>query len=1761
MSNSRKDEKDYKRKSESDYDPKSSSSKRSRHPMNDDKSHAKERKRESQLAKYKEKFDLKKRVNEDNIRNGKPTNIFEYFLTVNKTLNKDNELKEFLRACVDKYDANSASHAVHIVFRVIDPSDETILPLCYKDPHFLAKLQNLLRWYFKNEVLNIEKADYKQYLDLKLLSMALHRIAALIDSFEAPQAMLEQIDTKLIQEIIQHLLKNIARLDDFIILNLLKLAGNFFSADVRPNAKKIDLKVFPAIGIDPTALAKMFNALKGLIKRMPELTPDIQSSLSFRLGKIFMGLGGFIIENDHNYVEPLDASTCIELIKLTAKLLQEEELEPKQRKRIADNALDFVAKIILYKNEEVLFDPNDIKCLNNILSVDEEYIGTGFYAIRCISEKNPALFKDNYIALFEELINHMVNMDIKNPVCFDRVFLQFERLWRTPVALESFDTLDDTQLDRLTTNIAKLTKKLAHYQALSAISIHTFFIGLSIMMGKWPFLLDQIDSKDINTILLLLKNSLQGVTSYNQLSEEQGRTITYAEALIPTINFIGNASQTNKRLMQATQITDLKYLVKEQLKEINKTDEAESIKSFFVALNNITKSVKIKIHPEAIASLLTKLNTLPTAKNITLIDSLKAIVAFVERHPSMINSIKKELVTLFNRIDHNDISINQQTIILHNIVSISKLSPDLNQAFEPVLNTITLSFKKRGPINHVGMEMLNKAVISLASNHIIAWESNNSELIKFTIEHGKLAAIKFFKTADNKSYDTKIYRVIFLKRILSFMQLKIVPPEAVVQDIYAVIDRLLQVKKQITKEALQDVINVLRELAKTDIKDFNKNSLIPYLFQLRQRAESLSKIEQAVLESDLQALEVSLLSQPKELDKAINRIEDSDMPPVSEDHDKELDLASDTAHNAIHQENEMDIDELLYSPVTSESESEDLQTDNIAAPHIPGEEITKEDAEELTEATTFKLFGTVISFDPKTNSIETQSQTEIPPVVEEAMTLENNIATEPAQCLDINDSAPASIAIEVEQSAQLESVAASTVTHEMAIPVEVENTERLQKVAIDIPVLNTKFPPAKQYDIHSDRDLDQLEKDTNHSFIYDRKTNKYDKKTNKLGTRAKLYIAPVAILGNQLGVFAGEDIKKGQRPLGKYAGKEIAVEDEDAESDYKFPVYDHEKSDSEPILIIDAKDIGDWSRFVNHGCTPNVRTAFKAIVDEDGKTRYVIEFYPLRDIKKGEQLIFDYGVESYFKDIGYKPFFMTPKYNSDSLEKIYSENKDAYSKQVYRFNADFSKTLGVDADVYWLVPKAVEAIHENNDYELTFWTQEDPTIGDLPLIAFTKDGICPPAKQPFLTTFNFACLTGNASAIKEFIKHLGNRHYSREYPDMKLVLDRPTLLLGQYPIISLLMSNLPNDEVIPLMKDLLRINYVKFPHNLTADRLSALHFCIKRNSPELVKMFLDIFALNDPISPFLFDRSPDLPEHYSFDYCLKHGQLEILEILIDYALNQPNLMNGEFYQLINEEKLLTKAMMKEVPEEHLRAFILLIENKADYKDTLLQGLVLDHAKAALNSIVTAKSIAKLCVPLPLPKPIPEFKPKTIITPHTLFGINNNNVVEQAQHNRSQASADFREKINKLAKKLPNKFMVYDILREIGRTHRKLNDNDGGLQIPDPSNKSAFIAAQYYQYAHQCIEKELRNADFTVFEVKNNKINLQLERITNELDHINKDIRQAVVIDDTLTDFNAIIDQYIKEVETTYPEQAKAFYSQILARYQPANIQLSRNNPM
>jgi SET domain-containing protein len=95
-----------------------------------------------------------------------------------------------------------------------------------------------------------------------------------------------------------------------------------------------------------------------------------------------------------------------------------------------------------------------------------------------------------------------------------------------------------------------------------------------------------------------------------------------------------------------------------------------------------------------------------------------------------------------------------------------------------------------------------------------------------------------------------------------------------------------------------------------------------------------------------------------------------------------------------------------------------------------------------------------------------------------------------------------------------------------------------------------------------------------------------------------------------LGIFANEDIKKGQFII-EYTGEKITTE----EADRRGGQYLYEINSK---WTIDGKGRDNLARYINHSCKPNAEADVKG---------HQVVITAIKNIPKGTEITYDYGLE------------------------------------------------------------------------------------------------------------------------------------------------------------------------------------------------------------------------------------------------------------------------------------------------------------------------------------------------------------------------------------------------------------------------------------------------------------------------------------------------------------------------------------------------------
>lgn len=461
------------------------------------------------------------------------------------------------------------------------------------------------------------------------------------------------------------------------------------------------------------------------------------------------------------------------------------------------------------------------------------------------------------------------------------------------------------------------------------------------------------------------------------------------------------------------------------------------------------------------------------------------------------------------------------------------------------------------------------------------------------------------------------------------------------------------------------------------------------------------------------------------------------------------------------------------------------------------------------------------------------------------------------------------------------------------------------------------YPEHQTYDIHDQSAISAFvsSQKGKHKFAYDHEFNQHR-------TKQKLLIAPIAMLGGRLGVYANQNISKRSKSIGCYAGRRYKKHPSNA-SLYVFEIQD---KDERPIEHIDAEKFRDWTGFINHSVTPNLYADQRKI---NGKVQ--ICFYVLKNIKKGEQLTYDYG-KYYFQDSGIKPYYIHPSDNWLSDEEIYRYNQQYYQDELYSFDQHTREILrlGMSTKTTYILPKLFAAIYENDVPKLKKLLSSSPVDS----LAYACDGeILPVAQQQHLTPLMFACYLGNKNAVELLLAHQAD-------------VDRCMLVAGFSPFM-ILMQGLASQETIEAVGTVL-LRKMTYITQLDEDRRSILHFAITRNSIKLAKKILTSFDKEDfDWLELMLSRKAKLPAHADFEYCLLNGNIQMLAVLLQAGLKQFGKKDNALLEAIKNKTVFKEKTLQNTPVEYLNLLNKLLQ-KASLKPIAQQTMLLTRIQKIMR---------------------------------------------------------------------------------------------------------------------------------------------------------------------------------------------------------------------
>lgn len=483
----------------------------------------------------------------------------------------------------------------------------------------------------------------------------------------------------------------------------------------------------------------------------------------------------------------------------------------------------------------------------------------------------------------------------------------------------------------------------------------------------------------------------------------------------------------------------------------------------------------------------------------------------------------------------------------------------------------------------------------------------------------------------------------------------------------------------------------------------------------------------------------------------------------------------------------------------------------------------------------------------------------------------------------------------------------------------------LVKTVNEKPKVINKKNKIPFFDLTKEKDIDAFEK-VQRKYVKD---YEYDRIFNK-DSNIKLFIAPVFVLDEnyeQFGVFANQNLRKGDKIIAYYAG-EHALTDED-ENENSKAVFQIINKKGEVVETIDGERKGDWTAKINGGQNPNLFVNQEII---DGEAQ--ICFRVGANIKKGQQCILDYG-DGYKNKLGKLYCNLHPDDNWQSPNEIYSAKKNTryYAPGLYRFDEQLCKAWLLNPNHNWVIPRLFLCVFENDLQTLSQLLEE----GCPPdLLGYACEGamFVNSSEQQHLTALMLACYLNRQECI-EFLLDAGADP------------DRCMLINGLSPLALLLKSPATNAEIQASASVLLQ--HMRFPFISDKYDLSLLHYCITRNCTKLAEELLQIAHEENHdfyIKMFAKNGSSDI-SHTDVDYCIIHEQFEMLKILVlDMVRRKVLIKHFNLMQIFKESTLLA------LRPEQQQKFYAFLNNEPELQSKKI--LLLDAIKKYLLILMGKK---------------------------------------------------------------------------------------------------------------------------------------------------------------------------------------------------------------
>lgn len=444
------------------------------------------------------------------------------------------------------------------------------------------------------------------------------------------------------------------------------------------------------------------------------------------------------------------------------------------------------------------------------------------------------------------------------------------------------------------------------------------------------------------------------------------------------------------------------------------------------------------------------------------------------------------------------------------------------------------------------------------------------------------------------------------------------------------------------------------------------------------------------------------------------------------------------------------------------------------------------------------------------------------------------------------------------------------------------------------------------------RECERFTKAANHKLTQEGKQPFDYIREQAIDTNTQVNLGWVNAIGGY-GAYAAKKITAAQR-LGVYVGDRRKPLNRDQHVDGAAYIFELVNNKGEVYEEIDGEVTRNWTAFINHSQTPNIKVV-PEIIGKEG----CIVFYALRDIEPGEQLVYDYGDAYFFnlyKDYIFRPYYLHPDHNWQSPADVYQAHRELYCEGTYAFDKKTCDDLQLPPHEY-LIPEIFRIVDEDPKAVAKFIKAKTK---NLPIYAV--DGMKNYHGQPLLTILQYLCYLGREVLINLLLD-------AGEDPNR-------CMFKTGFTALSLLMMGNASCEVVERISAKLLANKSLTPYpfiNDINDR-NILHYAIMRQSPELLMQVLETAKarnvekeddkVNDLFKHMILisdEKSPDdQPKFADFDHCLKTNQFKLLEILLIY-INKETVEDGLMLTLnedgIEDRKIFRKQTLNDATTEQL----------------------------------------------------------------------------------------------------------------------------------------------------------------------------------------------------------------------------------------------------